>query len=79
MNVHKGMYSVFSTIYGSVLQVAVPKGKVVFYRNKVLKNLKSYFQNKLPKSGLKFKHARIQNFFLRGWVMGAGSNFRPAC
>ena len=46
--VWKVMYAVFFTIYGPAIQVAVPMGYSVtalFYRDKVLKNLKSYDQN----------------------------------
>ena len=51
------MNVVFFTIYEPAIQVAMPNDKgvtAVFYRNKVLKILKSYFGKQRPKHGLMF-------------------------
>ena len=48
------IYAVFFTVYGSAIQVTVPKGTGVtalFYRDKMLTKHKSCFQKRRPKNG----------------------------
>ena len=56
----KVLYAIFFDIKGHVIQIVVPKGRGItgkFYKNCVLKKLKSYYIKRRPKTG--FKNIRL--------------------
>ena len=59
-NAKRVFYAIFFDIKGNILQNDVPMGRVItgrFYKNCVLKNLKSYYIKRRPKTG--FKNIRL--------------------
>lgn len=60
----KVMFAIFFGTKGPVTQVAVPKGRSVnafFYKNRVLKKVKKYFEKRRPKTGFKGVHLQHDN------------------
>ena len=55
--VKKVLYAIFFSSSGPAIQIAVPKGRTVtgrFYKNIVLKQLKKYYKQRRPVTGLKY-------------------------
>lgn len=55
--VKKVLYAMFFSSSGLAIQIAVPKGRTVtgrFYKNVVLKQLKKYYKQRRPVTGLKY-------------------------